>query len=204
MSPKAVPGWRLVGRQGLGLGPSAIDAALARDAATLSCGPHTFDFAKAHTALDDVQLRLSHRRDCACDARTSGLRRVRAGSVERLVPAVTGDLDDATRAHIEADRLSVAGRALFSHVAHLVALAEDKPPGKRTLRFLPVSGGPCRKQETFARGRICTARGCGTVLSVYNPSRSCELHGADGLLEGRDARHVVRPKSLRAYRGLRR
>ena len=30
--------------------------------------------------------------------------------------------------------------------------------------------------RTYARGRICRAGGCGTVLSAYNPSRLCALH----------------------------
>ena len=176
MSPHTVLGWRLADRQDLR--PGAVDAALACEAATLSFGPHTFDFAKSRTAFDDVQLRLSHRRDCACKdhVHAGGLRRVGVRSVERLVPAVTGDLDDETRASIEAERLSAIGRALFAHVSHVIVQAENAPPGKRALRLLPVSRRGSRSRQTFARGRICATPGCGTVLSTYNPSRTCELH----------------------------
>ena len=30
--------------------------------------------------------------------------------------------------------------------------------------------------RTYARGRVCRAGGCGTVLSVYNPTSFCALH----------------------------
>ena len=30
--------------------------------------------------------------------------------------------------------------------------------------------------RTYARGRVCRAAGCGTVLSSYNPSSFCALH----------------------------
>lgn len=30
--------------------------------------------------------------------------------------------------------------------------------------------------RTYARGRVCRAGGCGTVLSAYNPSSFCALH----------------------------
>jgi hypothetical protein len=30
--------------------------------------------------------------------------------------------------------------------------------------------------SVFGRGRICAAAGCGTILSVYNPSSCCVVH----------------------------
>ena len=30
--------------------------------------------------------------------------------------------------------------------------------------------------SVFGRGRVCAAAGCGTILSVYNPSSCCVIH----------------------------
>jgi hypothetical protein len=30
--------------------------------------------------------------------------------------------------------------------------------------------------QTFGRGRVCEAHGCGALLSTYNPARFCSLH----------------------------
>jgi hypothetical protein len=38
------------------------------------------------------------------------------------------------------------------------------------------------KTRTYGVGRVCIVEGCGTRLSVYNPSRICALHG-DGWKE---------------------
>ena len=176
MSPRSVLGWRLVSPRSLV--PDAVGAALACDAATLSCGPHTFDFTKTRVLLDDVQLRLSHRTDCACErnARVRLPRSTEGRAVERLIPAVTGDLSDATRSSIEEERLSAGGRALFAHVAHLIVLAESEPRGKRGLCFPGVCGAHNHRTKAYRRGRICASPGCGTLLSTFNPSRSCALH----------------------------
>ena len=34
------------------------------------------------------------------------------------------------------------------------------------------------KTRTYGVGRICVMDGCGTLLSAYNPSSVCALHGA--------------------------
>ena len=93
------------------VGPAAVDAALDCDAVTLRCGPHTLHFEKRSTALRDVELRLSHGEDCACDGGRGvpGHQAGEARSIERLVPAVTHILDDATRAGIEKARLHAVG-----------------------------------------------------------------------------------------------
>ena len=43
-----------------------------------------------------------------------------------------------------------------------------------------VSGRPLlsgtASVRTYARGRVCRAGDCGTVLSAYNPSSLCALH----------------------------
>jgi hypothetical protein len=162
------------------LGRAAVDAVLACNAVTLCCGPHTFDFVKTRTPLRDVELRLSHRKDCACegDVHVRGHRDRDARSIERLIPAVTNDLDDATRVGLEEQRLSTVGRALFAHVARLIVDAESEPRGKRTLRFTTVTGKYSRRSEVHRRGRVCAIPGCGTLLSTYNPSSSCALHYA--------------------------
>jgi hypothetical protein len=173
-------GWRLLTPRGSSI--DAVGVALAGDAATLSCGPHTFDFSKTQAVLDDVRLRLRHRADCACQRGAHGrVPRGYAGrEIERLVPAVTGDIDPETRARIEEERLTAVGRALFAHVAHLVALAEAQPRGKRGLRFSAVRSAYGRGIQLNGRGRVCAAPGCGTLLSRYNPSLSCALHPAGG------------------------
>jgi len=35
---------------------------------------------------------------------------------------------------------------------------------------------PRSRPTTFERGRVCGVRGCGTRLSIYNPSRFCAVH----------------------------
>jgi len=160
------------------VGSAAVDAALACSAVTLRCGRHTLDFEKRSTALHDVELRLSHRRDCACEGgkdapgQTAG----EARSIVRLVPAVPRLLDDAMRARIENERLLAAGRALFAHVARLIVNAENQPRGRHGLRLSALTGTCGRRAEVHGRGRICARSGCGTVLSVYNPSCYCALH----------------------------
>jgi hypothetical protein len=157
---------------------AAVDAALACNAVTLRCGLHTLDFEKRFTALHDVELRLSHSTDCACEggknapAETTG----QARSIVSLIPAVPRLLDDAIRARIEKERLLAAGRVLFAHVAHLIVNAENQPRGRRGLRLTALTGTCSRRAEVHGRGRICERSGCGTVLSVYNPSRFCALH----------------------------
>ena len=32
------------------------------------------------------------------------------------------------------------------------------------------------RTRTYGTGRVCAVEGCGTVLSAYNPSRTCALH----------------------------
>jgi hypothetical protein len=173
------PGPRIGRRKGPWIvGPTAVDAALARNAVTLHCGRHTLDFEKRSTALHDVELRLTHRKDCACEGgkgapgQTTG----EARSIVRLVPAVPRLLDDALRAGIEKERLLAAGRALFAHVARLIVNAENQPRGRRGLRLTAMTGTHSRRAEVHGRGRICERSGCGTVLSVYNPSCYCALH----------------------------
>jgi len=36
--------------------------------------------------------------------------------------------------------------------------------------------GMMRPSRRFAKGRVCVYDGCGTVLSVYNPTRFCSQH----------------------------
>jgi hypothetical protein len=160
----------------VGLAP--VEAALICEAARLDCGPHAFDFTKTHAARDDVQLRLSHRADCGCERRIHGEppRDLRRRVVEKLIPAVTGDLDPTTRTSIEEERLSAGGRALFAQVAHLVALAESAPQGKRGLRFFHANSPYERRTKVYPPGRTCSSPGCGTLLSTFNPSGYCAVH----------------------------
>ncbi len=48
--------------------------------------------------------------------------------------------------------------------------------------------------RTYARGRVCRADGCGTVLSAYNSSAFCALH--EGVLPRK--RRAWRPAMERA------
>jgi hypothetical protein len=43
----------------------------------------------------------------------------------------------------------------------------------RRLRSASEGSG---KTRTYGAGRTCIVEGCGTVLSAYNPSRTCALH----------------------------
>jgi hypothetical protein len=43
-------------------------------------------------------------------------------------------------------------------------------------RVTRVGDGPNRQQKRYPAGRICAAEGCGTVLSVYNASETCNCH----------------------------
>ena len=160
------------------VGPAAVDAALDCNAVTLRCGPHTLHFEKRPMALRDVELRLSHDEDCTCEG-GRGVPRRHAGetrSIERLVPAVTRILDDATRAGIEKARLHAVGRALFAHVARRLAGLEDRPRDGQALRLGAPTSAYSRRAEVHRRGRVCERSGCGTVLSIYNPSCFCALH----------------------------
>lgn len=160
------------------VGPAAVDAALDCNAVTLRCGPHTLRFEKRSTALRDVELRLSHGEDCACNGGRGapGHRAGEAHSIERLVPAVTRILDDATRAGIEKARLHAVGRALFAHVARRLAGLEEQPRRRQALRLGTPTSTYSRRAEVHCHGRVCERPGCGTVLSIYNPSRLCALH----------------------------
>lgn len=40
----------------------------------------------------------------------------------------------------------------------------------------PIGWFTRRPPRTFARGRVCAERGCGTVLSIYNPGSRCAIH----------------------------
>jgi len=40
---------------------------------------------------------------------------------------------------------------------------------------LPLGHGT--RSRSYGRGRVCTAAGCSTVLSLYNPSVLCSIHG---------------------------
>ena len=51
-------------------------------------------------------------------------------------------------------------------------IVRDRVSGRRLL-----SG--TASVRTYARGRVCRAGDCGTVLSAYNPSSFCALHERD-------------------------
>jgi hypothetical protein len=59
-----------------------------------------------------------------------------------------------------------------------------------------VRGAPVARSErvrTYATGRVCSAEGCFTILSIYNPSRFCGVHSAPD-------RSSARRKPLRPLR----
>jgi hypothetical protein len=45
-----------------------------------------------------------------------------------------------------------------------------------SISAVPLGHGT--RSRSFQRGRVCGAPGCSTVLSVYNPSFLCSLHGS--------------------------
>lgn len=40
-----------------------------------------------------------------------------------------------------------------------------------------LSAGRRERLRTYARGRVCAADGCATILSAYNAADRCALHG---------------------------
>ena len=55
-------------------------------------------------------------------------------------------------------------------------------------------GGPSRPSRTFVPRRICGAKDCTTVLSIYNEDPHCSIHCRN---RGPD-RHDVRPRRGRS------
>ncbi len=49
--------------------------------------------------------------------------------------------------------------------------------------------------RTYARGRVCAAAGCATVLSVYNGSAFCALHDRALASRPRRALHPARERA---------
>jgi hypothetical protein len=45
-----------------------------------------------------------------------------------------------------------------------------------SISAVPLGHGT--RSRSYARGRVCGATGCSTVLSVYNPSTLCSIHGS--------------------------
>jgi hypothetical protein len=46
----------------------------------------------------------------------------------------------------------------------------------RTMTYGRPIVGSATECRTYRAGRVCSASGCTTVLSVYNPNRYCALH----------------------------
>lgn len=44
--------------------------------------------------------------------------------------------------------------------------------------LIPRAGKVGDRIETYGRGRVCGAPGCGAHLSAYNPTPYCSLHAA--------------------------
>lgn len=126
--------WRLEEPERSGV--DAVDAALAVAAATLSYGPHSFDFAKTRTATGDVLLKLSHRADSRCKdkGRVCGFTWLNGLTSMRVIAAGArpdGESSD-DEPDSEAGRVAAAGRALFADVARLIRAAEQGPKPART------------------------------------------------------------------------
>jgi hypothetical protein len=52
-----------------------------------------------------------------------------------------------------------------------------RPSGKDGVQFgVPAPGKDASSRPS--RGRLCSERGCQTILSTYNPSTTCWLHTA--------------------------
>ena len=41
---------------------------------------------------------------------------------------------------------------------------------------IPLGHGT--RSRSYGRGRVCSVAGCSTVLSLYNPSVLCSVHGS--------------------------
>ena len=53
--------------------------------------------------------------------------------------------------------------------------------------------GPDVKPVTYGCGRVCAVFGCGTLLSMYNPSALCALHKERLILTTATGRNRARP-----------
>jgi hypothetical protein len=125
--PHGGASWRL--EEPGGGDAEAVEAALASDAARLSYGHHSFEYTKTSSADGDALLTLSHRADSRCEAegRSCKFTWLNGLTSKRVVPAVEGVHDEATRARIEQERLRAVGRGFFADVARLIDHAERGP-----------------------------------------------------------------------------
>jgi hypothetical protein len=65
---------------------------------------------------------------------------------------------------------------------------------KASRRLEPLRGRRCLERvDVFGAGRVCAAADCGTILSTYNPSSSCAVHGGRFAPVGRRSQHVKQP-----------
>jgi hypothetical protein len=181
--------WRLVTPRGVGL--DAVHAALTHDAATLSYGPHTFDFTKTQEARRDVLLTLSHREDCACEREAGAGEQcpLHGRTSEQLISPVTGILDAATQRTVDDRVLQVIGGALFADVAEQVSVTEEKPRMEPSSPGASVRGAHIRRTAVRERGRVCEAPGCETLLSTYNRRHYCSVH-IDGATDPHPIKHA--------------
>jgi anti-anti-sigma factor len=96
-----------------------VEAALALDSATLSCGPCSFDFAKERSESGELTLTLTRNGDVDSSEDPVVLRPRRH---EQVVPRVPTHLQAASRRELESRYALAFGRTLFDDVARLVEL----------------------------------------------------------------------------------
>ena len=109
--------WQLAGDGSTGA--DAIRVALGSDAAKLTFGPYSFDFAKRRSPDGDLQLTLTP--DGGPDQIESRLL-LGYRKHEQVIPAVPAHLPPGQRRLLHAEYLQVLGTALFDDAAHLVRL----------------------------------------------------------------------------------
>jgi hypothetical protein len=56
----------------------------------------------------------------------------------------------------------------------MTAMNFESRMGRRRIVGTELVGG--RSARTYGRGRVCSAAGCGTRLSLYNPNSRCWIH----------------------------
>jgi hypothetical protein len=126
MASSAAEGWRLAGPTEDDV--DAVEAALGSEAATLTYGHHSFEFAKLPAADGGVVLRLSHRADSRCmdGERGCAFTWLNGLTCESPVPCVKNARDPETCATVNEKLLHAVGRAFFADVARLIEVAEQR------------------------------------------------------------------------------
>ena len=112
-------GWSLMGQSA---SANAVETALARQSEHVCYGSWCFEFSKTREAGGDIIVVLKEHGRSTKDGRPHPFAKSIPHPVRMVqrVSAVSRDLDEPTRARLEAKVVQVVGRTFFRHVAHLL------------------------------------------------------------------------------------